>query len=580
VVDFVAGETPDLSPERELGGLCKTRSRVVVTLAEGSFRAREHLREGAEEGGPLVGSTALTRVVPPRQRYGYDLIVHVGLQRYLAGQQRDEIRGELRTRRGIRVSAGTITNLCNRFLVLLEMLHLVRAPVFRAVLEGAWSLHLDATCDRGRGGLLIGLEGFRGWVLAATRIATEHGDAIRPLVEQIVALFGTPLATMRDLGEAMADGVRPLAERGIPDLVCHTHFLRAVGEKLLDTAYSRLRLLLRGCRVRSDLRGLLREARRLCDSDGLGHPDPSGPIRRELLALLHWILEGEGTKEPPFPFALHHRDFARRCQQAQVLTERWIPSPRTAPERQLLHRMATLLGRLRRDPRVEATLDEIERAWDAFVELRTVLRCTHLNRLWQDHEPGQLDFATLDFQRLQEIERDVRDYQETLRYRLGSASPRTGVPDAVILRYLRRYGDHLFGHPVVRDDDGTILAVVHRTNNPPEHFFGSSKQRLRRRVGRAHLGRDMQDQPAQAALVPNLRHPDYVRLLCGSLDNLPEAFADLSGRGIPEGLLQRDRRDGKLQRLVRQLLRDHEQAPSCRKQLAQAGRSDRGATVS
>ena len=57
------------------------------------------------------------------------------------------------------------------------------------------------------------------------------------------------------------------------------------------------------------------------------------------------------------------------------------------------------------------------------------------------------------------------------------------------------------------------MAIVERTNNVIEHFFGDEKQRLRRRLGRANLGRDLEDQPAQTALAANLRHPDYVRVL-------------------------------------------------------------------
>ena len=33
--------------------------------------------------------------------------------------------------------------------------------------------------------------------------------------------------------------------------------------------------------------------------------------------------------------------------------------------------------------------------------------------------------------------------------------------------------------------------------------------------------------PPEAALVPNLARPDYVRLLCGSLEDLPAALAEL-----------------------------------------------------
>ena len=72
-----------------------------------------------------------------------------------------------------------------------------------------------------------------------------------------------------------------------------------------------------------------------------------------------------------------------------------------------------------------------------------------------------------------------------------------------------------------------MLRVVDRTNNVTEQFIAAAKQDLRRRVGRAHLGRDMQDQPAQAALAANLLCPQYVRIVCGSLDGLPQAFAAL-----------------------------------------------------
>ncbi len=106
------------------------------------------------------------------------------------------------------------------------------------------------------------------------------------------------------------------------------------------------------------------------------------------------------------------------------------------------------------------------------------------------------------------------------------------------------------------DDNGTVIAVVQRTNNVDEHFFGNEKQQLRRRVGRAHLGRDLEDQPAQAALAANLRHPDYVRILCGSLEHLHNAFAELDEQALGDATpLVRSNRDTELQIRVRTLLK-------------------------
>ncbi len=131
----------------------------------------------------------------------------------------------------------------------------------------------------------------------------------------------------------------------------------------------------------------------------------------------------------------------------------------------------------------------------------------------------------------------------------------------MILKYFTKYKDQLFGHPVILDNDGTVIAVVERTNNVDEHFFGNEKQQLRRRVGRAHLGRDLEDQPAQAALSANLGHPDYVRILGGSLEHLHNAFANLDEQALADATpLVRSNRDTVLKNRVRTLLKQLDEA--------------------
>ena len=50
----------------------------------------------------------------------------------------------------------------------------------------------------------------------------------------------------------------------------------------------------------------------------------------------------------------------------------------------------------------------------------------------------------------------------------------------------------------------------------------------RRRSGRKILTQDFERIPPAAALAINLTHPDYVEIVSGSLERLPEAFAKLS----------------------------------------------------
>ena len=260
-VDFVA----DAEHCSVCGGILhaqKSKRRLVTTLEVGTFQAREIRKVcSVDRSHPVMASERLSRLVPRGQGYGYDLIVQVGLARYLRNLQREEIRAELLHENGIVVSEGTISNLCDRFLKLLERLHHYSVPALRAAMGGGYPLHIDATSEHGKGGLFLCLDGWRGWVLHAVKISSENEKELRPAIEKTVSLFGDPIAVVRDLGAAEAGAVDSLRDKGIPDLVCHYHFLGAIGKKLFDDHYAVLRNLLRSSKARTGLRELLRELR-------------------------------------------------------------------------------------------------------------------------------------------------------------------------------------------------------------------------------------------------------------------------------------------------------------------------------
>ncbi len=545
----------------------KSRSRQVITLEAGAFRAIETLKQcTSDPSHPPMGSSALTELVSPRRRHGYDLMVHVGCARYLENKQREEIQSDLYRQRGIELSTGSLSHLCDRFLIHLEALHLARVPQLRTALAQGYPLHIDATCEYGKGGLFVCMDGWRGWVLVAGRIPSEHEDHLRPLVEKTTRLFGEPIALMRDMGTGGAKAVAPLREQGIVDLICHFHFLAAVGKKLFEQPYALLRKLLKSSKVRGDLRTLLRDLRGYDTTSPREGRFGPGVVREDLLALVLWILEGEGTKDPLYPFALVHLAFYQRCRAALHQAQCWVQGPQTEPERRAVDYLRTLVRRLDKDPRFITAATRLELRWQAFCELRDVLQLSNAQLPRADVRQYQKSFALLEAHRMGEIEVALRGYRIELAERIASPDPSDALaisPSAVIQRYLDRYGEHLFGHPTRRNEDGAVVAIVERTNNVLEHFFGDEKQHLRRRLGRAHLGRDLEDQPAQAALVANLRHPDYVRVLCGRLDHLPTAFAELDELALAQATpLIRSNRDSTLQRCIQRLVKGEKPADS------------------
>jgi hypothetical protein len=536
-----------------------------MTLGHGTFEAREMLKHCGRPECAVVASTALSEIVPPGQRYGWDLIVHVGMARYLGGMQRKEIRVELRELHGLQVSLGTISNLCDRFLVAFGKLHEHRAPALRAAMGQGYWLHLDATCDLGKGGLFVCLDGWRGWTLLAARIPAENAEALLPLVDKVVRQFGDPIATVRDLGEAGAKAVERLRTKGIPDLLCHFHFLAAVGKKLFDKPYSRLRQRVRAVRVTTELRSILRELHRYRTIDEYEGRFGPGEVREELLALVLWVLEGAGTKSPSYPFALPWLYFVRRCQTALEHADTWVPRPRTPPERAAIRVLGRLASKVTRDESIVTAVQQLADSWLPFCELRDLLRLTACDlSLHEDSEVKQVGLPELELFRIRQIENALTRYRVDLRKQLPTVGKKRSwnCPQAIIVDYLDRYTSGLVGHPAIRDENGTVLAVVDRTNNVLERLFSSNKQRLRRRVGRALLGRDMELQPAQAALARNLLLPDYVRVLCGSIENLPTALAKLNGRTTARTHIDRDNRWADVLRCVRSLLKIHDHQPA------------------
>jgi len=537
----------------------KSKRRFVTTLEIGTFQAREVRKVcSVDRLHPLMASERLACLVPRGQSYGYDLIVQVGLARYLRNRQREEIRAELLHENGIVVSEGTISNLCDRFLKLLERLHHYRVPALHAAMGGGYPLHIDATSEHGKGGLFLCLDGWRGWVLHAVKISSENEEELRPAIAKTVSLFGNPIAVVRDLSAAEAGAVNSLRDKGIPDLVCHYHFLGAIGKKLFDDHYAVLRNLLRSSTVRTGLRELLRELRQNCTAEVYQGRYGQGRLREVLLALILWVLEGECGKDLPYPFCLPHLGFYQRSQVAMQRAERWLPLPRSHIERRALKQLSHTIARLDEAQRLSWVVPKLERGWQAFCELRDILRLSDAELPRGDMRYlSTRDFPEMEMARLGDIEKTTIAYREQIRKQVADTTSICSSPKTIILNYLDRYANHLFGHPARCDEHGKIIAVVERTNNVAEHFFGADKQKLRRRLGRANLGRDLEDQPAQAALASNLRHPDYVRLVSGSLENLPAAFARLDQEQYREASpLQRSNKDTKLIKRIKVLLAD------------------------
>lgn len=524
----------------------KTGSRLGRTRAHGSFEARETIHACRSDccwpSGARVTRRAacLGEALVPQTTVGYDVLVFVGLQRFLDHRQREEIQAAL-SDQGIRISTGTVSDLARRFVGYMARLHRARSPELRAALEsdGGWPLHVDATGEAGRGTLLLAMAGWRRWVLGAWKISTERAELILPPLLLTVRRFGVPCAAVRDLGRAMIPALDKLVaklERPVPVLACHQHFLADVGRDLLEPAHAELRNLFRCAKVRPKLRELVRHlgrrighgieeareaVRRWQSLDEGGHRiDPGLDGLAVVRALAQWTLDYKAQASGlDFPFDRPYLDLVDRCSTALRASDAFLRNPPNDKEvTAALIRLHRLLEPVPSQGSFRQVVRRLRRRAALFDELRAVLRLTALP---PDQETSQ---------DLKQVRQDLETWASSLRERRPSRGPAKDSRQAidVVLTHLASHGPSLWGHAIQlpgRLGGGTRL--VARTNFVAENFFGELKHGERRRSGHKNLGNDLEHYPAEAALVLNLRHDDYVSIVCGSRGRLALSFSEL-----------------------------------------------------
>ena len=537
----------------------KTVSRSVQTLEHGPFRLREVIHECAtgcrRPDGSLVmrrAAASAERLLPGRS-VGYDVMVFIGRQRFLHHRQREEIQANLKSDYAITISTGEISCLARLFLKYVRRLHEACAPQLRRTLarDGGWPMHVDATCENGRGTMLVIQAGWRRWALGAWKIPTENAEAILACARSTIQLFGQPCAVMRDLGRAMIRACDELVAGlnvKIKVLACHSHFLADVGRDLLKPGHDALRNVLRRLKMRGALRTFVRDMN-LELGDGLeqaregfqdwqqqadkSHDLPTGHDGVAVVrGLAQWVFDyAAAEKNRNFPFERPYLNLYDRCVYARRVVDGWLRTPPT--DRHVLRvtrRLGRTLDPVRLEPGLVRVAQNLRVRANLFDELRKTLRLSpesygrsraHLKR-------------TLTLRQARTELRDIRaalkNFVASLRKRRPQRGPAQDIREAidVILDHLKKHGKSLWGHEVrLTGKAGSGVRLVDRTNNLSEHFFHGMKHGERRRSGRKNLARDFELLPPESALVQNFNRPDYVAIACGSLERLPRVLAEM-----------------------------------------------------
>lgn len=514
-----------------------TRSRKVISARYGNFVAVE--RQGycpKHRHLPPARSERLLRIVAPRSKFAYDVLVQIGFARFLQCRQAEEIQIELSRQHGIEVPLRTIRELSQKFVTYVQIVHQESLQLLRAAMQqrGGYILHVDGTCEEGSGVLLVCLDSLSEQVLESRRIGSENHQEVTQVLQDVRRNWGIPLAIVHDLRQSLITATAEVFPAK-KQFVCHYHFAADVGKDILSAHVDRLRRLFRRTRVRPKLRALCRSLKdyvrheagepllgqilAVTSTKKLRQLSTPEAIKGTVHALSSWILafshSGGGYG---FPFDLPYLTLYDRILTVHdilcEIDENWAVKKR-GPFGALrrLKDILEIVVTSEYTAEFRSIVAETRRDRVIFDRLRNALRICPKGGTKRRNDDGSSSMLSC---------KRHKALLEKLRASLKRKARRSNSQACnIVVKHLDKYFHLLFGH-VVRK--GTRKIVVPRTNNVEESLFRTVKRQCRRLHGRGHLSRDMDDMSEATPLLFNLRNTSYCKTVYGGTE--PERVAE------------------------------------------------------
>jgi hypothetical protein len=507
----------------------KTHTRKIATLCIGDFIAHEtqgYCPHCVDR--PVFRAAELHQLVPRGARYGYDVMVYVGQALFLRCRNGKEIRREL-SEKNIRISQRAVGYLGQRFIVYLALVHEQSQAKLKQFMDtrGGYILHLDGTCEGDSPHLMSSIDALSKIVLNNIKIPTENAGQLIPFLRQIKQSYGNPIALVHDMGVAILSAVKEVFP-GLPDYICHFHFLKDIGKDLFGDDYSTIRRHLKTHCIRSDLRKIVKGLKKAID----GNPDslqclhrylesktllePQTPLMPLVKAYLMicWILEARNESHGfGFPFDRPHLDFYLRLQEA-------YPDLKELKQQMAADASLLLLAPLSKtlaDKALASTVLRMQEKIRIFDQLREAMRIAQ-----PDSQSGLNDEGDADIETIR---------SRVIAFRLSNEIEElsaTAIAYKKMCQQIDKYWDKLFADPIlVVTKTGTVTLQPQRTNNILEQFFRYLKRLDRKRSGNHSLTKTLTTMFAQTPLVKNLQNPQYMEIILNGKATLAERFAEV-----------------------------------------------------
>ncbi len=272
----------------------------------------------------VYGSAKLRALVPDHGTFGFDVIVHVGRALFVRCLGMAEVVDELE-RKNISTSRSEVTFLGKKFIAYLAHAHREAREEIRDAMQkrGGYILHVDGTCEGSSPNLFCGLDELSKLILDSIKVPSEKKELLVRFFKRIKAQYGKPVALVHDMGKGILAAVEEVFP-GIPDFICHFHFLRDIGKDLFGKEYKILFDRLKKHGIRTALRERLKALEKKIGNDLSALSDFKADLDEGVFeisriervptiaayALIQWLFDASSTSAGHgFPFDCPHLAF-------------------------------------------------------------------------------------------------------------------------------------------------------------------------------------------------------------------------------------------------------------------------------
>jgi hypothetical protein len=502
----------------------KTQKRRLVTPAKDT-KVMEVIKRCNCSNETFV-SNKLRKLTPKKSPYSFDLLAQIGRLRFDEHRQVSDIRRHF-SKSGISIPDTTAQRLCKRFLKYFTAVHLECPSQIKEKIEqnGGYVLQIDGTQNHGRGTIMLLKDSISGIQLFSERVVSEKADYIKPILEDIRDLYGPPLAVIRDMGKGNAKAVDNVFE-GAVVIICHFHFLRALGNRLFKYYHDKFRKNV----DKTGVKGKLKELRRNAKTRLKTARDPFAvEILNELVGILDDVLtsSGEGLG---YPFDLSKLRFYERCLKAEKRVEKLVERCINAWNRvAIAYDVHGVLKRLHKSSYRLAKYAEIlqeREVW--FKKARKALRWKNgpiplsTKLRWSD---GELKAARKGIDTFLEEIRSIR--KEELAFK-GKRSHLLRAFGTIEQMFIENRDKLLAPNVEVQTPKGKRVIKLERTNNGVEQDFRAIRRHGRRLKGNTDVEDLVQKEGVGLLLLLNMEIDEYAKTLYGSWDTMGKRFAEVN----------------------------------------------------